>query len=102
MRVNARIGEMTGYSHDELVGKKARILYPTDEDFEYVGTVKYAMIRERGTGTVETRWMRKDGTIRDILLSSTPLDPANISAGVMFTALDITDRRNAETQLRTA
>ena len=102
MRVNDRIGEMTGYSPDELVGKNARMLYPTDEDSEYVGTVKYAMIRERGTGTVETHWMRKDGIIRDILLSSTPLDPSTISAGVMFTALDITDRKNAEIQMRAA
>jgi signal transduction histidine kinase len=67
-----------------------------------VGTVKYAMIEERGTGTVETRWMRKDGIIRDILLSSTPLDLSAVSAGVMFTALDITDRKTAETRLRAA
>jgi len=102
IRVNERISEMTGYTAEELLGKNARILYPTDEDSEYVGTVKYSMIRERGTGTVETRWMRKDGTIRDILLSSTPLDPSDIGAGVMFTALDITDRKNSETQLRAA
>ncbi|MDD1699758.1 MAG: PAS domain S-box protein [Methanoregula sp.] len=101
-RVNDRICEMTGYSRDELVGRNSRILYPTDEDYDYVGTVKYAMIRERGTGTVETRWMRKDGMIRDILLSSTPLDPSDIGAGVMFTALDITDRKNAENELRAA
>jgi len=101
-RVNERIGEMTGYSGDELIGKNARILYPTDEDSEYVGTVKYSMIRERGTGTVETCWMRKDGIIRDILLSSTPLDLSNIRAGVLFTALDITDRKNNETELRAA
>jgi PAS domain S-box-containing protein len=102
IRVNDRICEMIGYSADELVGKNARILYPTDEDYDYVGTVKYAMIQERGTGTVETRWMRKDGIIRDILLSSTPLDPSTVSAGVMFTALDITDRKTAESQLRAA
>jgi PAS domain S-box-containing protein len=102
LRVNDRVSEMTGYSGDELVGKNSRILYPTDEDYEYVGTVKYSMMRERGTGTVETRWMRKDGTIRDILLSSTPLDPSTIRAGVMFTALDITDRKTNETQLRAA
>jgi PAS domain S-box-containing protein len=102
IRVNERICEMTGYAEEELLGKNARILYPTDEDSEYVGTVKYSMIRERGTGTVETRWMRKDGTIRDILLSSTPLDPSDIGSGVMFTALDITDRKNSETQLRAA
>jgi PAS domain S-box-containing protein len=102
LRVNDRISEMTGYSADELIGKNARILYPTDEDSEYVGTVKYSLIREQGTGTVETRWMRKDGTIREILLSSTPLDPSDIKAGVMFTALDITDRKVSETRLRAA
>ena len=102
IRVNDRICEMTGYSPEELVGKNSRIFYPTDEDYEYVGTKKYALIQETGTGTVETRWMRRDGIIRDILLSSTPLDPATISAGVMFTALDITDRKNAETRLRAA
>jgi PAS domain S-box-containing protein len=93
---------LTGYSADELVGKNARILYPTDEDYEFVGTRKYTMIHERGTGTVETRWMQKDGIIRNILLSSTPLDPDNLTAGVMFTALDITDRKNAETRLHNA
>ena len=60
------------------------------------------MIRKQGAGTVETRWIRKDGVIRDILLSSTPLDPSDISGGVMFTALDITDRKNAEAELHTA
>ena len=102
MRVNDRICEMTGYFPEEAGGKNSRILYPTDEEYEYVGSVKYALIQERGTGTVETRWMRKDGIIRDILLSSTPLDPATIRAGVMFTALDITDRKNAETRLQEA
>jgi len=102
IRVNDRISEMTGYSADELLGKNARILYPTDEDSEYVRTVKYSLIQEHGTGTVETHWMRKDGTIRDILLSSTPLDISDLKAGVMFTALDITDRTTSETRLRTA
>ena len=102
IRVNDRVCEMIGHSPDELVGKNSRILYPTDEEYDYVGTVKYAMIEERGTGTVETRWVRKDGIIRDILLSSTPLDPSTVSAGVMFTALDITDRKTAETRLRAA
>jgi len=98
LRVNDRICTMTGYSPDELIGKNARILYPADEDFEHVGTVKYAMIRERGTGTVETRWRCKDGTILDILLSSTPIDLSDIRAGVMFTALDITDRKDSKTR----
>ena len=98
LRVNDRLCSMTGYSTDELIGKNSRILYPADEDYEYVGKVKYDLIREKGIGTVETRWRNKDGTIRDILLSSTPIDLSDIRSGVMFTALDITDRKNSKTR----
>jgi len=90
---------MTGYSSNELIGKDARMLYPTDEDYEYVGREKYAQIRERGTGTVETRWKRKDEGIIDVLLSSTPNDPDDHLTGVTFTALDITERKQVEEEL---
>jgi len=99
-RVNDRICEMTGYSREELVEQSSRMLYPTDEDFEYVCREKYAQIRERGTGTVETRWKRKDGKILDVLVSSAPVDPSDPTAGVTFSALDITERKKAEKELR--
>ena len=54
LNVNDRVCEMTGYSCDELVGENTRILYPTDEDYEYVGREKYEQIRKRGTGTGES------------------------------------------------
>ncbi len=95
-QVNDRICELTGYTQDELVGRSARMLYPTDADFEYVGREKYRQIRERGIGTVETQWRRKDGQILDVWLSSTPLDPGDLAAGVTFTVLDITERKRTE------
>ncbi|MBW2607949.1 MAG: PAS domain S-box protein, partial [Deltaproteobacteria bacterium] len=99
-KVNNRLCEITGYLSDELLGKNARILYPTDEDFEYVGREKYIQIRERGTGTVETKWQRKDDKVIDVLLSSTPLDVNDLSAGITFTALDITWGKKVEHELR--
>ena len=93
---NEQILTMTGYSSEELMGKSARILYPSDKEFEWVGKDKYAQIKEWGTGTVETCWKRKDGRVINVLLSSTPLDLLDLSAGVTFTALDITDRKKAE------
>ncbi|HKK82518.1 MAG TPA: PAS domain S-box protein, partial [Prolixibacteraceae bacterium] len=98
--VNPRICKMTGYNREELLGKNARMLYPTREEYEYVGKEKYDLIKEKGTGEVETRWQKKDGSIINILLASTPIDPVNYFKGVIFTALDITDRKKAEEALR--
>jgi PAS domain S-box-containing protein len=100
LEVNPLICEMTGYAKEELVGKSARILYPTQNDFEYVGTEKYRQISERGTGIVETKWMKKDGNIIDVLLASTPIDLHDLSKGVTFTALDITERKKAESEIQ--
>ena len=99
---NEMLCHMTGYNRKELLGKSARMLYPTQEDYDYVGQEKYRQISEKGTGTVETRWKRKDGTVIDIILSSTRLDPDNLAKGVTFTALDITDRKQAGEELREA
>jgi len=91
---------MTGYEASELMGRSALLLYPDQVEFEYVGRGKYRQIAETGTGTVETHWRCKDGSLIDVMLSSTPLDPADLGKGVTFTALDITDRKRAEGQYK--
>ena len=97
--VNRRLCEMVGYSQEELIGQKTIIIYPDQEEFEKVGREKYKQIEEKGTGTVETRFRCKDGKIIDILLNSTVVDINDTSAGVTFTALDITDRKKAQSEL---
>jgi PAS domain S-box-containing protein len=97
--VNPRICEMTGYSREELIGKSSLILYPSKEEFDYVGKEKYDQIREKGAGYIETKWRNKNGEILNIFLASTPLDNRNIKKGVIFTALDITSRIKAQEAL---
>ena len=99
LQANDYLCKMLGYSAEELIGKSAKTLYLSDEDFEYVGREKYRQIQEQGIGTVETRWKRKNGVIIDVLLSSAPVDPGNLSIGVTFAALDITERKRAEEAL---
>jgi PAS domain S-box-containing protein len=98
--VNDRFCDITGYTAEELTGKTTRVLFPTEEDYDSLGREIYAQIAQKGSGEVETRWQKKDGTIIDVLLSSTPVDPSDLSLGVTFTALDITERKRAEAALR--
>ncbi len=88
--------EMTGYSQDEMLGKNARMVYPSQEEYKRVGNEKYREIDQYGTGRIETQFKCKDGRIIDVDLRSTPLDPNDYSKGVTFTALDITERKKAE------
>ncbi len=100
LEVNDHICEMTGQSRQQLIGQNAAILYPSQVDYDFVGREKYRQIREKGIGTVETRWRRADGTILDVLLSSVPLDPRHHEAGITFSAVDITARKAAMDQIQ--
>jgi len=99
-QVNDRFCDMLGYNIEELIGKGSDFLYPSKEEFEWVGREKYIQIADKGTGTVETRLKRKDGKVLNILLSSTPMEPEDLSKGVTFTALDITDRKIAAEEVK--
>jgi PAS domain S-box-containing protein len=97
---NEQFTMMTGYSRGEVQGQSARMLYESEAEFERVGQVKYAGIKQQGTGSIETRLRRKDGKLIDVFLSSTPIDPLDLDAGVVFTAVDITDRQETIKALR--
>ncbi|NJO90506.1 MAG: PAS domain-containing protein [Chloroflexia bacterium] len=76
------------------------ILYPTKDEYEWVGKEKYRQIALKGTGTLETKWKRKDGEIIDVLMSSTPIDETDLLKGVTFTVLDITESKRLQNALK--
>ncbi len=96
LEVNRKLCEMTGYTREELMGKSAIMLYPSREEFDRVGREKYAQIERSGTGTIETVWKRSDGTLLDVLLSSSALDRTDPDKGFTFSALDITEEKKAK------
>ena len=99
---NEQLARMTGYAREELTGISARMLQESAEEFEQVDQDKNAQLCECGTGSVETRWRRRDGSDFELLLSSAPIDPGSPDAGTVFTAMDITDRKRAERTLQQA
>lgn len=107
-KVNTGFLDITGYSRDEILGQSSRLIYPDEAEFERTGAERQKQYAEIGTGTLETRWRRKNGEVFDVLVSSAPLSPGDPSAGDTFTAVDITERnktlaalRSSEEQFRT-
>ena len=96
VEVNETFASMTGYAAEELIGHSARMLYPTEEDFEYVGREKYRQIREAGIGRVETRFRTKEGRIIDVALSSAPVMLGDLTRGITCTAQDITAMKRTQ------
>ena len=100
VEVNDKLCGMTGYPAHELVGQSSRILYLDDEEFEKVGSRGTAQILNNGTMTTETRWRRRDGSVIDVLLGSSPIQAGDPDGDVSFIALDITEHKHAENALR--
>lgn len=97
--VNDHFCELLGYSRDELIGKSTRVIYPSNEIYEYISDVKYSLLLDHGMGKVECQLQRKDGSIIDVILDSSPIHPKLISKGVTCTVLDITDMKTAQRDL---
>lgn len=97
--VNPMMCSMLGYSREELIGQNSRMLYRNQEEYDHVGKVKYEQIALTGSGYVETLWVSKDGRLLNILLASTPVNKHDQSKGVVFSALDITERKQTQLML---
>ena len=97
---NRQLQVITGYSEEELLGNRGRLLYNSDEEYRAVGLKLQEQISKGGLGSIETRFKRKDGELVDIFLSSTPIDANDFSKGITFTALDITEIKESEAKLR--
>ena len=97
--VSDRFCEMAGYSRDELLGMDSRMLYVDDDEYERVGRELYSTDLQDGPQTVETTFVRSDGTLVDVLVSAAALDPGDAARGASFAALDISERKRVEEQV---
>ena len=95
LEANDKLCEMTGYARDELIDQSALMLYPDREEYDRVGRDKYDQIERTGTGTVETVWKHKDGSLINVLLSSSVIHHGDPGKGLTFSALDITEQKRA-------
>ncbi len=97
--VNPEGCKISGYNKEELIGKDTRMLYLTDEEYSRVGQSLYNNLLENDSSSTETIWRRKDGEIINIYIALTPIDLKDLSKGIAFTVLNITERKQHEEAL---
>jgi len=98
--VNDYLLQLLGRQREEVIGNDTRIFYESDEGYKLVGNQYYRELREKGSSEIEVNWKHKDGRILNILLTGVALNKEDVSGGIIFAALDITERRQAEEELR--
>ncbi|PVV84446.1 PAS domain S-box protein [Dehalogenimonas alkenigignens] len=100
VEANDTMYQMAGYSREDFIGRSTRILYDSDAEYEKVGAELYSRLQANGHMTGEITGRRRDGSHFPMLLSASPLDMGDLSRGIVFTAMDISERKAAEEAIR--
>lgn len=100
--VNEKCADMAGFKRDELMGQSPRIFYESDEIYLAEKARSEASLREHGTYSGERYTRRQNGEKIWVLLAGRCVEDKDPDAGVIWTLLDVTARRQAEDDIREA
>lgn len=88
-----------GYSEYDIVGKTTHMLYESEEEYKRVGRELNNKISEHGIASVQTKIKRNIGILRDVIVTSAPLDLEDPSLTIVAVE-DITVHLRAEEELK--
>jgi PAS domain S-box-containing protein len=102
MLVNHTMETMFGYEPGEMIGLPTLELTADLDEWRWIGTEGYDRIARGELLRAEVRYRRKEGGQFWGLLQGVAIDLADPSKGRLFSAVDITDRKRLEEDLRRA
>jgi diguanylate cyclase (GGDEF)-like protein/PAS domain S-box-containing protein len=100
LRCNRRFAQMFGFQETELLGKPTRSLFPSEEDYAAISVRAWRAVETLGSYREERALLRKDGSEIWCSLAVQPLDPADAAKGTIWIAEDLSERKQAERELR--
>ena len=102
LRCNRRMEEMFGYGPGEMHGQSTRIYFASQEEYEAMGVRVLEEMHRGGTVIIEGIYKRRDGELIWARLNGTAIDAADPLGGSIWAFEDITERKKAELELRSA
>ena len=93
---------MLGYEPNSLKGKNTRFFYADQKEYDRVGIDLYSKLDKYGTGFVETKLVKKDGTSFDCRIRVSRLNKEDPSKGIIFVITNISELKLPQVQLQQA
>ncbi|MCP5063785.1 MAG: PAS domain S-box protein [Ignavibacteriae bacterium] len=97
--VNNHLLTLMGYEKEEMIGKDSKIFYESLEHYDKIGNL-YAKLQNNEIASEESRIKNKLGKVIDIIITLSPIDKDDLTKGLVFTALDITEKKKYERQIK--
>jgi len=99
-RCNRRFEEIFGYQCGEVDGASSRLWYTNDADWKSAGERCYGPLNRGESYSEEMYLRRKDGSQIWCDVRGSACDPNDITKGIIWIFMDITERKQAELSLK--
>ncbi|MES2413732.1 MAG: 7TM diverse intracellular signaling domain-containing protein [Pseudomonadota bacterium] len=100
--VNDKFAQMMGYPREEMIGQSSEHYHLSREAWNAFGREARAALVTYGTHTAERQLVRRNGEVFWAQLGGSCIQPNDPEAGVIWTFLDITERKKSEEDTREA
>lgn len=98
---NDGVQSVFGWTAEELIGMRSRVLYCTDEGYEKIAQKLYSTLEKRSTFTTEFPCRRKDGRNIECRVTASRIGDKLTDKSVVITYEDITERKRIEEAYQT-
>ena len=100
--VNEKFAQMLGYPRQVLIGQASSYIHPDDKAWEAFGEQARVALVETGSYVCERQLKRRNGELFWVEMGGSCIRPNDPESGVIWTFLDITERKKSETEIREA